>query len=74
MFPMLAPPSASRPRPALIVFSTYAASAGWLVTVSRAFSFSYQRNAGTAALAPCRMPAWLAGVVAGSVARHGVSR
>jgi hypothetical protein len=62
---MLTPPSASRPRPVEIRFSTSAASRGRFVTTSRRVSFSYQRNAGTWVASPCMMPAWLAGVVAG---------
>ncbi len=63
---MLAPPSASSPRPSEIRSSTIAASLGRLVTISRPVSRSYQRKAGTVATLPCMMPAWLAGVVDGS--------
>ena len=66
MLEMLTPPSASRPRPSLSRCWITAASLGWLATSSRPESFSYQRKAGTCALAPCSSPAWLAGVVDGS--------
>jgi len=69
----LTPPSASRPRPSVRRDSTSALSRGRLVTTRRPDSFSYQRNAGTWALAPCSSPAWLAGVVAGNWACHSAS-
>jgi len=48
-----------------------AASSGWLATINRLLAFSYQRNPGIPSFRPCRMPAWLAGVVGGSKAIHG---
>ena len=42
-------------------------------TTSRAESFSYQRNAGMSCTVPCRMPAWLTGVVHGTLAVHSVA-
>ena len=45
--------------------ATTIASSGWLATISRPSSFSYQRKAGIPSLLPWRMPAWLAGVVGG---------
>ena len=67
---MLTPSSASSPVPSEIRDSMSAASGGWLETTSRPRSFSYQRKAGMSSLRPCRMPAWLTGVVDGSEARH----
>lgn len=39
-----------------------AALVGRLQTITSPVSFSYQRNAGTSKLEPCRMPSWLAPV------------
>jgi hypothetical protein len=71
---MLTPPSASSPCPSVRRCWMTAASLGWLATRSRPVSFSYQRNAGTWSLRPCRSPAWLAGVVAGSCACQSTRR
>ena len=49
--------------------SITAASAGRLATRTRSLARSYQRNAGMPSITPCRMPIWLAGVVAGSFGR-----
>ena len=50
------PSSASSPRPSLARSSMMAASAGRFATSTRPMSRSYQRNAGTSATFPCRMP------------------
>ncbi len=71
---ILTPPSASRPRPLLNRRSISAASRGRLVTIRRPASFSYQRKAGTYRDAPCRMPAWLVGVVDGIPVCHSMNR
>ena len=68
------PSSASSPSPLLARSSMTAASAGRLATSTRPSSRSYQRNAGTPAQVPCRMPCWLAGVVHGSCTVHSWSR
>ena len=68
----LAPPSTSRPRPVLSVSSMIAASAGRFATITRSLARSYQRNAGIPSITPCRIPIWLAGVVAGSFGVHSV--
>ncbi len=47
-----------------------AASAGLLATNTRPVGRSTHRKAGMPSLVPCRMPIWLAGVVAGSRGRH----
>jgi hypothetical protein len=65
-FPMLTPPSRSRPRPSLSRGSMTAASRGRFETMRRPESFSYQRKPGICRDAPCRMPACAAGVVEGS--------
>jgi hypothetical protein len=66
----LTPPSTSRPRPVVKVSSMTAASAGRLATITRSLARSYQRNAGIPSITPCRIPSWLAGVVAGSFGVH----
>ena len=62
---MLTPPSRSRPRPSLSRGSITAASRGRFDTISLPVSFSNQRKPGICRDAPCRMPAWAAGVVDG---------
>ena len=68
MLLMLAPPGLSRPSPLEMRCSMTVASSGWLATRSRRAFFSHQRKLGMPSLLPCRMPAWLAGVVEGSSA------
>ena len=63
--PTLAPSFDSSPSPFEIRPSMTTASSGWLATIVRPVSFSYQRKAGMPSLLPCRRPAWLAGVVGG---------
>ena len=71
---MLTPSSTSRPRPVDRSASITAASAGRLATITLSRARSYQRNAGIPSMTPCRMPIWLAGVVAGSFGVHSRSR
>ena len=68
MLLMLAPPGLRRPSPLEMRCSMTVASSGWLATRSRRAFFSHQRKLGMPSLLPCRMPAWLAGVVEGSSA------
>ena len=70
MFDTLTPPSASSPRPSESRASIAAASAGRLATNSRPVDLSYQRKAGMPSLVPCSRPAWLAGVVEGTLAHQ----
>ena len=70
---MLTPSSTSRPLPVVRSASITAASAGRLATITRSLARSYQRNAGMPSITPCRMPIWLAGVVAGSFGVHSRS-
>ncbi len=51
-----------------------AASAGLLATITLSRARSYQRKAGMPSMTPCRIPIWLAGVVAGSLGVHSVIR
>ena len=71
---MLTPLSTSRPLPVDMLASITAASAGLLATRTRSCSRSYQRKAGMPSITPCRMPIWLAGVVAGSLGVHSCRR
>src|SRR6476620_3436273 len=72
MLEMLAPPSASSPRPLERRSWMTWASLGLLATSRRPDSFSYDRKAGISALLPWSSPAWLAGVVDGSWTCHSV--
>ena len=65
---MLAPLFESRPSPFDRRRTISAASFGLLDTIRCWRSRSYQRNAGIPSLLPCRMPAWLAEVIDGSIA------
>ena len=49
-----------------------AASAGLFATITLSLARSYQRKAGMPSMTPCRIPIWLAGVVAGSLGVHSV--
>ena len=71
---MLTPSSTSSPLPVVMSASMTAASAGLLATRTRSLARSYHRNAGIPSMTPCRMPIWLAGVVAGSLGVHSCSR
>ena len=72
--PTLAPLFERSPSPFEMRVATTAASSGWLATMIRPASFSYQRKAGMPSLLPCRIPAWLAGVVGGRSASQLPSR
>ena len=67
---MLTPSSTSSPRPVDRSASMTAASAGLFATITLSLARSYQRKAGIPSMTPCRMPIWLAGVVAGSLGVH----
>ena len=67
------PPSASSPRPSECSASMSTASAGLFATKTRPVARSTQRKAGMPSVVPCRIPIWLAGVVAGSVGVHSMN-
>ena len=67
---MLTPSSARSPAPVVRSDSITAASAGRFATITRSRARSYQRKAGIPSITPCRIPIWLAGVVAGSLGVH----
>ena len=67
------PPSARSPRPSECSASMSTASAGLLATKTRPVARSTQRKAGMPSVVPCRIPIWLAGVVAGSVGVHSMN-
>ena len=68
------PSSASSPSPSECIASIRAASAGRFATYTLPDARSTQRNAGMPSMVPCRIPIWLAGVVAGSLGRHSTER
>ena len=68
------PSSTSSPRPSECLASIAAASAGLFATYTRPSARSTHRNAGIPSMVPCRMPIWLAGVVAGSLGFHSAIR
>ena len=67
------PPSARSPCPSECIPSMSTASAGLLATKTRPVARSTQRKAGIPSVVPCRIPIWLAGVVAGSVGVHSMN-
>ena len=67
------PPSARSPCPSECSASMSTASAGLLATKTRPVARSTQRKAGMPSVVPCRIPIWLAGVVAGSVGVHSMN-